>query len=145
MTNGKYKSASGLAAVFPTIERATKQSDTAVESALRSGINAYLSSSLLGMDNDTTYTGLNNVNKILQEELYNSFVDYTKLEQNKDLDTKVLWEKWVSEENGYFSKFNELDKLYSDFYKNLKIYGRIEEYNDFMANANSYNIADFET
>lgn len=129
---------------FGLLERKSFQSELATDSAIRSSIAQYVSSSFLGIENsDIPYTELAGINQVFQNELIKDFKATLKEKQktNADFSAEDLWESWTLD--NYTTKFANLEKEYKQFYENLNYSGKIEDYNAFIANADSYNRAEY--
>ena len=127
-----------------TKERNAFQSEQAVTNAVQSGIAAYISSQFLGSNAEETYIGLAGVNSNFQNYLVDKFNSYSEeqLKKNPKLDISQLWENWTIAEFG--QEFTNLDTYYKNFYSQLKTNGQIDDYNAFIASADSYNLGEFE-
>ena len=145
LTNNKYTSARELAAASPEAHRELKQSDLAVDASLRSGINAYLDSYLLGLDSENTFLELGNAKQTMSLALIDSFNEdfQTALADNQNLDVKEYWKNWT--ETKFITLSTELEAALDELYKNLSIAGDIDEYNDLIKNASSYNKDEYTT
>ena len=125
---------------FGLLERKSFQSELATDSAIRSSIAQYVSSSFLGIENsDVPYTELAGINQVFQNELIKDFKATLEEKQktNADFSAEDLWESWTLD--NYTTKFANLEKEYKQFYENLNYSGKIEDYNAFIANAGSYD------